>query len=96
MHGVIPQPGQFVIKAEDGDGAALHIQGSDVVSHQRALDGDSAPGKHFGGDVGGPVFSSVMGAALRMMSVPPDAPVAPAPDPDDIRRVQMRHGGSEG
>jgi hypothetical protein len=24
--------------------------------------------------VGAPVFSSVMGAALRMMSVPPDAP----------------------
>jgi cell division protein FtsI (penicillin-binding protein 3) len=30
--------------------------------------------QHFGGDVGAPVFSSVMGAALRMMSVPPDAP----------------------
>jgi cell division protein FtsI (penicillin-binding protein 3) len=31
-------------------------------------------GKHFGGDVGAPVFSSVMGAALRMMAVAPDAP----------------------
>jgi cell division protein FtsI (penicillin-binding protein 3) len=30
--------------------------------------------KHVGGDVGAPVFSSVMGSALRMMSVPPDAP----------------------
>ena len=30
--------------------------------------------KYFGGDVGGPVFASVMGSALRMMSVPPDAP----------------------
>ncbi|MGZ5103073.1 MAG: peptidoglycan D,D-transpeptidase FtsI family protein [Usitatibacter sp.] len=30
--------------------------------------------KHVGGDVAAPVFSSVMGAALRMMSVPPDAP----------------------
>jgi cell division protein FtsI (penicillin-binding protein 3) len=30
--------------------------------------------KYFGGDVGGPVFSSVMGAALRMMSVAPDSP----------------------
>jgi cell division protein FtsI (penicillin-binding protein 3) len=59
---------------------------------------EPAPGKHFGGDVGGPVFSSVMGAALRMMSVPPDAPApaVPAPDPGDIRRVEMRHGGSEG
>jgi cell division protein FtsI (penicillin-binding protein 3) len=55
-------------------------------------------GKHFGGDVGAPVFSSVMGAALRMMSVPPDAPapVVPAPGTGDIRRVEMRVGGSEG
>jgi cell division protein FtsI (penicillin-binding protein 3) len=30
--------------------------------------------KHYGGDVAGPVFSSVMGAALRMMAVAPDAP----------------------
>jgi cell division protein FtsI (penicillin-binding protein 3) len=30
--------------------------------------------KYFGGDVGAPVFASVMGSALRMMSVPPDAP----------------------
>ena len=30
--------------------------------------------QHFGGDVGAPVFSNVMGAALRMISVPPDAP----------------------
>ena len=29
---------------------------------------------YYGGDVGAPVFSSVMGAALRMMSVPPDGP----------------------
>jgi cell division protein FtsI (penicillin-binding protein 3) len=28
--------------------------------------------KHYGGDVAGPVFSSVMGSALRLMSVPPD------------------------
>jgi cell division protein FtsI (penicillin-binding protein 3) len=30
--------------------------------------------KYYGGDVSAPVFSSVMGAALRMMAVPPDAP----------------------
>ena len=29
---------------------------------------------YYGGDVAAPVFSTVMGAALRMMSVPPDAP----------------------
>jgi cell division protein FtsI (penicillin-binding protein 3) len=30
--------------------------------------------KYYGGDVGAPVFSSVMGSALRMLSVAPDAP----------------------
>jgi cell division protein FtsI (penicillin-binding protein 3) len=35
---------------------------------------EPAGAKYYGGDVGAPVFSSVMGAALRMMSVPPDAP----------------------
>jgi cell division protein FtsI (penicillin-binding protein 3) len=30
--------------------------------------------KYYGGDVGAPVFASVMGAALRMMAVTPDAP----------------------
>ncbi|HZZ94777.1 MAG TPA: penicillin-binding protein 2 [Usitatibacter sp.] len=29
---------------------------------------------YYGGDVGAPVFSTVMGQALRMMSVPPDGP----------------------
>jgi cell division protein FtsI (penicillin-binding protein 3) len=37
------------------------------------LDEPSGP-KYYGGDVGAPVFASVMGNALRMMSVPPDAP----------------------
>jgi cell division protein FtsI (penicillin-binding protein 3) len=36
---------------------------------------EPAGAKYFGGDVGAPVFSSVMGNALRMMAVPPDAPV---------------------
>ena len=44
--------------------------------------------KHFGGDVGAPVFSSVMAAALRMMSVPPDAP--------QTLNVQAQRSGSEG
>jgi cell division protein FtsI (penicillin-binding protein 3) len=44
--------------------------------------------KHFGGDVGGPVFSSVMGAALRMMAVAPDAP--------GTLNVQAPRQGSEG
>ena len=32
--------------------------------------------KYYGGDVSAPVFASVMGAALRMFSIPPDAPRA--------------------
>ena len=30
---------------------------------------------HYGGDVAGPIFSNVMGGALRTLGVPPDAPV---------------------
>jgi cell division protein FtsI (penicillin-binding protein 3) len=34
-------------------------------------------GKYFGGDVAAPVFSTVIGAALRILGVPPDAPMRP-------------------
>ena len=36
---------------------------------------EPAAAVHYGGDVAAPVFSAVMGAALRMLGVPPDAPV---------------------
>ena len=52
--------------------------------------------KYYGGDVSAPVFSSVMGAALRMMSVPPDAPqtlTVQAPAPKQARAIA---DGSEG
>ena len=32
-------------------------------------------GGHFGGDVAGPVFSQIMGGALRTLGIPPDAPI---------------------
>src|SRR5213075_2922332 len=35
---------------------------------------EPAGAKYYGGDIGAPVFSTVMGAALRMMSIAPDAP----------------------
>jgi cell division protein FtsI (penicillin-binding protein 3) len=35
---------------------------------------EPSAGKHFGGDVSAPVFSSVMSQALRMTGVLPDAP----------------------
>jgi cell division protein FtsI (penicillin-binding protein 3) len=44
--------------------------------------------KYYGGDVGAPVFATVMGAALRMMSVAPDAP--------GTLNVQAPKPGSEG
>jgi cell division protein FtsI (penicillin-binding protein 3) len=53
--------------------------------------------KYYGGDVSAPVFSSLMGAALRMMSVAPDAPDtlrAPAP-PGDLN-VRAPSKESEG
>jgi cell division protein FtsI (penicillin-binding protein 3) len=43
--------------------------------------------EYYGGAVAAPVFSAVMGAALRMLGVPPDAPLMPLelpPDGSDI------------
>ena len=59
--------------------------------------------KYYGGDVSAPVFSSVMGSALRMLSVPPDAPqtyqaTMPAkPEATEARApVATPHPGGEG
>jgi cell division protein FtsI (penicillin-binding protein 3) len=68
-------------KAEDGGYAEKKYVSSFVgfgpVSHPRfivAVMLDEPTGaKYYGGDVSAPVFSSVMGSALRMMAVPPDA-----------------------
>jgi len=35
---------------------------------------DPAAGKYYGGDISAPVFSAVVGGALRMLGVAPDAP----------------------
>ncbi len=45
-------------------------------------------GKYYGGDVAAPVFSGVVGGALRLLAVPPDAPVNDAPSPE--KRVATR------
>ncbi|MDQ6621062.1 MAG: penicillin-binding protein 2 [Pseudomonadota bacterium] len=50
------------------------------------LDEPSA-GEHFGGAVAAPVFSSVTGAALRMLGVRPDAPVGNVIMPSDGSEV---------
>ncbi len=83
-------------KAEGGGYAENKYRASFVgfgpVSHPRfivAVMIDEPQGaKYYGGDVGAPVFSNVMGAALRMMSVPPDAP--------GTLNVQAPTGRSEG
>jgi cell division protein FtsI (penicillin-binding protein 3) len=45
-------------------------------------------GKYYGGDVAAPVFSGVVGGALRLLAVPPDAPVNDVPMPE--KRVATR------
>lgn len=45
-------------------------------------------GQHFGGEVAAPVFSSVTGAALRMLGVPPDAPLGNVILPPEGSEVQ--------
>ena len=44
-------------------------------------------GRHYGGDVAGPVFSQVMGASLRTLGVEPDAPVQQMADVTPPRRA---------
>jgi cell division protein FtsI (penicillin-binding protein 3) len=45
-------------------------------------------GKYYGGDVAAPVFSGVVGGALRLLAVPPDAPVRD--DNESARQVANR------
>ena len=55
--------------------------------------------KYYGGDVRAPVFSSVMGAALRMYSIPPDAPQTlnvQAPAHPAATEARAGAAGSEG
>jgi cell division protein FtsI (penicillin-binding protein 3) len=55
--------------------------------------------KYYGGDVSAPVFASVMGAALRMFSIPPDAPRtidARAPARPAATEARAPVAGSEG
>ncbi|MDR1934090.1 MAG: penicillin-binding protein 2 [Candidatus Accumulibacter sp.] len=44
---------------------------------------EPSQGAYYGGDIAGPVFSRVMGGALRTLGVPPDAPVVQAAAGDD-------------
>jgi cell division protein FtsI (penicillin-binding protein 3) len=45
-------------------------------------------GKYYGGEVAAPVFSGVVGGALRLLAVPPDAPVSD--DASSLQQVATR------
>jgi cell division protein FtsI (penicillin-binding protein 3) len=47
-------------------------------------------GKFLGGDVSAPVFSAVVGGALRLLAVAPDEPAAPNAPPLRGQRVAQR------
>jgi cell division protein FtsI (penicillin-binding protein 3) len=47
-------------------------------------------GKYYGGDVAAPVFSGVVGGALRLLAVPPDAPISDDAAPQIARQVATR------
>jgi cell division protein FtsI (penicillin-binding protein 3) len=51
------------------------------------LDEPSA-GQYYGGTVAAPVFSAVMGGALRMLGVPPDAPLEPLELPPEGSEIK--------
>jgi cell division protein FtsI (penicillin-binding protein 3) len=49
---------------------------------------EPSAGRHYGGDVAGPVFSKVMEGALRTLRVPPDAPMKPIELPPEGEQAQ--------
>ena len=49
---------------------------------------EPSDGRYFGGDVAAPVFSTVMGGALRILGVPPDAPMKPVVLPPEGSEVR--------
>jgi cell division protein FtsI (penicillin-binding protein 3) len=49
---------------------------------------EPSAGQYYGGAVAAPVFSAVMGGALRMLGVPPDAPLEPLELPPDGSEIK--------
>ena len=50
---------------------------------------EPSAGKHQGGEVSAPVFSAVVGGALRLLAIEPDRPINA---PDDIVPAPTRAG----
>ncbi|TMH61976.1 MAG: penicillin-binding protein 2 [Betaproteobacteria bacterium] len=70
-------------KLEDGAYANKYVSsfvGFAPVSNPRlvvaVMIDEPSGGQYYGGSVAAPVFSSVMGTALRLLGVPPDAPIS--------------------
>ena len=57
---------------------------------------EPSAGKYMGGDVAAPVFSAVVGGALRLLAVAPDEPVRAASRTPNLRAVDpdRSHGGA--
>jgi len=49
---------------------------------------EPSAGQYYGGSVAAPCFSSVMGSALRLLGVPPDAPINNVVLPPDDAEVK--------
>jgi cell division protein FtsI (penicillin-binding protein 3) len=49
---------------------------------------DEPTGDYYGGKVAAPVFAEVMASALRILEVPPDAPIRPIELPDESDEVR--------
>jgi cell division protein FtsI (penicillin-binding protein 3) len=48
-------------------------------------------GQYYGGDVAAPVFSGVVGGALRLLAIPPDATIVPVSEDERIeQQVALR------
>ncbi len=49
---------------------------------------DEPTGEYYGGKVAAPVFAEVMASALRILDVPPDAPIRPIELPDESDEIR--------
>ena len=82
---------------EENGGYAAHKYVSSFVGFAPASDprlviavmiDEPSDGQYYGGAVAAPVFSRVMGGALRMLGVPPDAPMKPLELPPEGQEVK--------
>ncbi len=82
---------------EENGGYAAHKYVSSFVGLAPASDprlviavmlDEPSAGQYYGGAVAAPVFAAVMGGALRMLGVPPDAPLKPLELPPDGSEIK--------